>query len=139
MLVGYARVSSHAQNLQLQLDALTFAGCEKIVCDTKVRLQRVTKKYSNAGQADAETFMARDARAKEKFGQRVSDAFHMADFFVDSTVDRFIDGGEPNEDWDINDKLSRLIKIMTASEVVRPEMSETAMQEAYGAAMRSAC
>lgn len=110
-----------------------------IVCDTKMRLQRVTKKYSNAGQADAEKFMARDARAKEKFGQRVSDAFHMADFFVDNTVDRFIEGGEPNEDWDINEKLSRLIKIMTASEVVRPEMSETAMHEAYGAALRSAC
>jgi deoxycytidylate deaminase len=110
-----------------------------IVCDTKVRLQRITKKYSNAGQADAEKLMARDARAKEKFGQRVSDAFHMADFFVDNTVDRFIDGSEPNEDWDINEKLSRLIKIMTASEVVRPEMSETAMHEAYGAAMRSAC
>src|SRR5262249_43938096 len=67
-----------------------------IVCDTKIRLQRITKKYSNAGVADAQKFMARDARAKEKFGQRVSDAFHMADFFVDNTVDRFIDG-EPNE------------------------------------------
>jgi deoxycytidylate deaminase len=110
-----------------------------IVCDTKVRLQRITKKYNNAGQADAEKFMARDARAKEKFGQRVSDAFHLADFFVDNTVDRFVDGGEPNEDWNINEKLSRLIKIMTASEVVRPEISETAMHEAYGAAMRSAC
>ena len=83
--------------------------------------------------------MARDARAKEKYGQRVSDAFHMADFFVDNTVDSVIDGGEPNEEWNINDKLSRLIKIMTGSEVVRPEISETAMHEAYGASMRSAC
>ena len=110
-----------------------------IVCDAKVRLQQITKKYSNAGVADAEKFMARDARAKERFGQRVSDAFHMADFFVDNTVDHFIEGGEPNEDWDINDKLSRLIKIMTGSEVVRPQISETAMNEAYGAGMRSAC
>lgn len=110
-----------------------------IVCDTKIRRHRITKKYSNAGVADAEKFMARDARAKEKFGQRVSDAFHMADFFVDNTVDHFIEGGEPNEDWNINDKLSRLIKIMTGSEVVRPEISETAMHDAYGAAMRSAC
>jgi deoxycytidylate deaminase len=109
-----------------------------IVCDTKIRLQRITTKYSNAGVVDAEKFMARDARAKEKFGQRVSDAFHMADFFVDNTVDRFIDS-EPNADWDINEKLSRLIRIMTGADVVRPEISETAMHEAYGAAMRNAC
>jgi len=56
-----------------------------IVCDAKVRLQRITAKYSNAGVADAEVFMARDSRAKEKYGQRVLDAFHMADFFVDNT------------------------------------------------------
>jgi deoxycytidylate deaminase len=109
-----------------------------IVCEAKVRLQRITSKYSNAGQADAEKFMARDARAAEKFGQRVSDAFHMADFFVDNTVARFIDR-EPNEDWDINEKLSRLVRIMTGSAVVRPDMAETAMSEAYDAAVRSAC
>src|SRR5262249_14773729 len=107
-----------------------------VVCEAKVRLQRITSKYSNAGQADAEKFMARDARAAEKFGQRVSDAFHMADFFVDNTVARFIDR-EPNEDWDINEKLSRLIRIMTGSAVIRPDMAETAMHEANGAAARS--
>lgn len=33
MLVGYARVSKHEQNLDLQKDALAKAGCEKIFVD----------------------------------------------------------------------------------------------------------
>lgn len=33
MKVGYARVSTHDQNLDLQIDALTKAGCEKIFTD----------------------------------------------------------------------------------------------------------
>jgi len=33
MLIGYARVSTHDQNLDLQQDSLYAAGCEKIVVD----------------------------------------------------------------------------------------------------------
>jgi DNA invertase Pin-like site-specific DNA recombinase len=34
MLIGYARVSTQDQTLDLQTDALTRAGCEKLYTDT---------------------------------------------------------------------------------------------------------
>ena len=111
-----------------------------VVCDAEVRLTRLqSEKYSTASKVDILKFMERDSRASEDYGQRVSDAFHMADYFVDNTVQQLLDDGTGNREWDINDNLSRLTKIITHTELVRPTIAETAMHEAYGASLRSAC
>lgn len=117
-------------------DAFVLVG---VVCEESTRLDRVTSKYENAGKERALKFMRRDAKAREKYGQRVSDAFHLADFFVDNTADRHKADKTANPDWDVAEKLSRLIKIIRHSEVIRPDQSETAMLHAHTAALRSAC
>jgi len=52
MLIGYARVSTTEQNLDLQTDALTKAGCEKIFSDTASGA-----KSERPGLAEALNFM----------------------------------------------------------------------------------
>jgi DNA invertase Pin-like site-specific DNA recombinase len=52
MLVGYARVSTHEQNLDMQLDALKAAGCQKIFTD-KIS----TLKAERKGLDEALTFL----------------------------------------------------------------------------------
>src|SRR5437588_1261938 len=48
MLIGYARVSKHEQNLNLQLDALKAAGCEKIFTDKITSLKEERKGLDEA-------------------------------------------------------------------------------------------
>jgi deoxycytidylate deaminase len=110
-----------------------------VVCEESKRQARISEKYENAGRDRALEFMQRDAKAREKYGQRVADTFHLSDFFVDNTSDRFVKSGSSNPNWDVAEKLSRLVKIVTHSQVVRPEVEETAMNHAYGAMMQSAC
>jgi DNA invertase Pin-like site-specific DNA recombinase len=48
MLIGYARVSTHEQTLNLQKDALTTAGCKKIFTDTSSGAQTKRKGLDDA-------------------------------------------------------------------------------------------
>lgn len=110
-----------------------------VVCEEEKRIKRISTKYSDAGREAALDFMTRDADSDIKHGQHVAAAFDLADFFIDNTVEREITNGTANPDWDIAERLSRLVKIITHFEVVRPEISETAMHHAYGAQLQSAC
>lgn len=117
-------------------DAFVLVG---VVCEESKRLQRVMGKYPDAGKKRAEDFMRRDAKASQKHGQRVSDAFHLSDFFLDNTEDRYKEDGSANPDWDVPERLSRLVKIIRHAQIVRPAQAETAMHHARAAALRSAC
>ena len=116
--------------------AFTLIG---VVCDEERRRERIKKKFHNAGDKKATEFMQRDAKGAEKFGQHVSEAFHLSDFFIDNTAERVLPPDIPNEHWRIGDELWRLVNIIGHHEMVRPSTAETAMYQAAGAAMRSAC
>jgi deoxycytidylate deaminase len=117
-------------------DAFVLIG---VVCEHDERLHRISTKYEDAGEAVAKKFMQRDAKAPEKYGQRVSDAFHLADFFVDNTEKRILKDSKPNPKWEVSQDLERLAMLLTHASVVRPTTAETAMHAAAGAAVRSAC
>jgi deoxycytidylate deaminase len=118
-----------------------------VVCDEDRRYQRLfgeeakhkSGKFSNVGGKDGWAFIERDRKAKEKYGQRVDDAFHLADYFVDNTPNQKNENGSENISWHVPDNLTRFIRILTHSEIERPEIAETAMYAAEGAKLRSAC
>ncbi|MGE5112461.1 MAG: anti-phage dCTP deaminase [Acidobacteriaceae bacterium] len=116
-------------------DAFVLLG---IVCDPEVRQARLSKKYRDAGLTQIEDFMEEDADGGEDHGQRVSDTFHLSDYFVDNSSDRSKDG-EGVREWTLVDELTRLVKILTHSELKRPLPAEIAMNHAYAAQMQSAC
>jgi len=115
-----------------------------VVCDQDAREARLAKKFGNPKKDDLDAFMSRDEKDSQSHGQQVAKAFQLADFYVDNTPDRFIytETGEPsseNHDWEINDRLQRLVRIVRGKEVERPTIEETAMHQAYSAQLRSAC
>lgn len=121
-------------------DAFCLVG---VFCHEEERAKRLREdKYRDASAVDIQKFMDRDQNAPEAHGQKVADTFHLADYFVDNTVDRFKQMGavkEENREWDVPDQLGRLVDILTHSKIVRPRPSEVGMFHAYGARMRSSC
>lgn len=117
-------------------DAFVLIG---VVSEQEERLHRISAKYEDAGELAAQKFMQRDAKSPEKYGQRVSDAFHLSDFFVDNTEPRILKNKTSNPKWEVSQDLERLTLLVTHSSVARPTTAETAMHAAAGAAMRSAC
>ena len=109
-----------------------------VVCEEERRIARISEKYGKPAPKEIKAFMDRDADADKKYGQHVADAFHLADYFVDNTEDRG-DVRTSNPSWDVVENLSRLVKIVTHAELVRPTVAETAMYHAFSAQMQSAC
>lgn len=113
-----------------------------VVCENDKRRSRLRDgKCRKSSGDDIDTFIERDQDSGISNGQKVSDTFHLADFFIDNTQDRFLgpDRRDENPAWDVNDQLGRLIDILTFKKIVRPTASETGMFHAYGAKMTSAC
>lgn len=111
-----------------------------VFCHEEERLRRLRdKKYTHASQDTIGKFMRRDENAPEDYGQKVSEAFHLSDYFVDNSVDRFEQNGEANPDWNLPEQLGRLVDILTRSRIVPPWPHETGMFHAYGARMQSRC
>lgn len=120
-------------------DAFCLIG---VVCESQKGRSRLRdEKCRASATSDIDNFIARDQDSGITHGQKVTDTFHLADFFVDNSQDRFIgdDKKQENPAWDVNDQLGRLIDILTYRKVVRPSPSETGMFHAYGAQMTSAC
>ncbi|MDU9413201.1 anti-phage dCTP deaminase [Pseudomonas sp. zfem005] len=113
-----------------------------VVCESQKRRSRLRDgKCNSSSGEDIDKFIERDQDSGLNSGQKVSDTFHLADFFIDNTEDRFSDQANraENPEWDVNDQLGRLIDILTFKKIVRPTASETGMFHAYGAKMTSAC
>ena len=120
-------------------DALCLIG---VVCEESIREKRlIDKKCQNTGKIDIKSLMKRDEDAEVKHGQKVTDTFHLADFFIDNSPDRYEDDEKkiPNPLWDVSEQLARLVDLITFGKIIRPTPSETGMFQAYGAKMQSAC
>jgi len=117
-------------------DAFVLIG---IACEEEIRQERLRAKFPDANSIQMSEFMKRDAKSDKKYGQKVADTFHLADYFLDNTVERLPRAGKSPKSWDVIERLGRLVKIITHAEVTRPSPEETAMHHAYAAKMQSAC
>ena len=110
-----------------------------VVCEEKTRKGRLEGKFKNSTPEKVSEFMLRDEDEDLDHGQKVGETFHLADFFVDNTPSRLTADEVENPEWIVNEKLGRLIDILSGTKIIRPEASETGMFHAKGAQLKSSC
>lgn len=107
-------------------------------CRPDIRKKRLARKLNLDLERDGEIlkrFMSRDAEDSEhKYGQQVNDTFHLSDYFVDNTP-----SDEEERSYVLPDKLKRLVDLLFASEIHRPEPDERGLYHAHAASLRSSC
>lgn len=108
-------------------------------CDRSRRLDRLCggldtdAKFAGAKKESVEDFIDRDEKdSKHIFGQQVRDVFHLADYFVDDNVSEKI---SIRNNYD----LKRFFEIVLGAGLHRPTTKETAMYNAFSAALRASC
>lgn len=110
-----------------------------IHCDVSRREERLigdvtsAAKYGGAPENEVLKFMGRDSKDDlHTHGQRVRDAFHLADFFLDNTANS--QGGAA-----MNADILRFVNLLLDRDLVRPTKGERAIYHASAAALQSAC
>lgn len=106
-------------------------------CRPDIRTVRLQTKFNIDDSKDLGLvkFVERDAEDSEnKFGQQVNDTFHRADYFVDNTPSRELEGP-----FALPDELKRVFDIVFTGKIHRPRSDERGMYHAHAASMRSSC
>ena len=112
-----------------------------VVCDAEERVKRFRNRMRKNSQASVEfikkkieEILKRDEGADEKYGQKVSASFQVADYFVNNTHD----SSKP-EETGLGEDINRFINLITKTGRVRPTIYEEAMYQAHVAKLGSAC
>jgi deoxycytidylate deaminase len=105
-------------------------------CRPDIRRKRLELKFKLDTTTPAlDAFIERDAEDSEHdYGQQVNRTFHLADYFVDNTVNQ-----EETRRFILPDKLTDLVEVLLAGRIHRPSNDEKGMYHAHAAAMRSSC
>ena len=93
------------------------------------RIERIENLIQRgASEQEAQDLIQRDEHEPSRWGQDLSDTFHLADVFLDLSEDIHTFGS----------KLGRWLELLFGSAIHSPTMAEYGMFQAYGAALRSA-
>ncbi|MBU2957592.1 recombinase family protein [Paracoccus sp. 1_MG-2023] len=89
MKIGYARVSTEEQNLDLQIEALTEAGCDRIITDQGQ--SGATAAESRTGFAKAMELLEADdllvVWKLDRVGRSIADLVHLLNLFGDRGIE----------------------------------------------------